>query len=339
MNLTSVRLFGDGMRFVVILTAFLFYGARHPKQTVYAQGLLAAADVIETVNALRSSQGLAPYAIDSGLMAYAQEHAEYMARIGRGTHQHSDGSLPLDHGLQENVAGGTISGMTTSFVVYTIWADPVHMRTMTGYSTGSMGVGVATNDRDIYISLDVRPSGASTSPGVNSSRAAGSETPQALIASVVTSTPGSDGSVTHVVAYGQSLWQIAITYGVKMDDIRALNGLPADSTTIYEGQTLLIRPPGSILPSMTASPTAVQPAVSEVKKLTRTPTPTQRVIPTTSPTKELAEPSPTPEPDAENSAFSVLLEWLGGYSRSLLIGLVFFAAAVFLGLFLMSFRK
>jgi spore germination protein YaaH len=91
---------------------------------------------------------------------------------------------------------------------------------------------------------------------------------------VVRATARPDGDVIHEVKNGQSLWSIAIEYGVKIDQIRQLNNYSA--TEIYTGQTFLIQKsatqPATPTASSSATPTAgstftPQPAPS------RTPTP------------------------------------------------------------------
>lgn len=64
--------------------------------TVHAAPLrtLSAYDVIASVNDLRANQGLAAYPVDSGLMAYAQQHSEYMVSTDTTSHVHSDGTTP-----------------------------------------------------------------------------------------------------------------------------------------------------------------------------------------------------------------------------------------------------
>lgn len=333
----------NSLVFVLVGVCLCFPGLIAP---VYAAPRMAvsAGDVIATVNALRANKGLAPYTIDSGMMAYAQEHADYMARNDRGTHQHSDGSMPSDRGVSENVASGTVGMMSAAFIVNTIWADPVHMNTMIGYTGGLIGVGVSSNGTNEYISLDVLPSGrvgsSGSSSGAGGSRQATSA-PVVLIAQVVTATPRPDGSVVHVVGYGQSLWQIAITYGVKIDDIRALNGLLAGSTTIYEGQKLVIFPAGSVTQQPSPAPTATPAAVSPTPR----PTATSR-LPTAAPTavarsKQIATlaPSRTAAPTPTNTPAASFLDRFDLDFTSILVGLVFGAAVILFVVFLLSFRK
>src|SRR5436309_9384061 len=55
-------------------------------------------------------------------------------------------------------------------------------------------------------------------------------------------TAAADSGPVHVVQPGETLFRIALNYGVSMDAIRAANGFTGD--TIYVGQSLII-PDGS----------------------------------------------------------------------------------------------
>ena len=259
--------------------------------------------IISGVNALRASQGLAPYVVDSWLMSYAQEHAEYMASLGHGTHTHSDGVVPWEIGLQENVAGGTAGWVTTDFIINQVWADPGHGKVLTGYASGEVGVGVASNDVDVYVSLDVRPGGESYAPtqratslgndAADADPTAVSGTPRPPVP-LVTVTPLADGSVYHIVGTGQTLWDIAQAYGITVDRLLLLNGFKDENETIYVGQRLLIElPPIAVtvtvshLPSATPTidPTQLTPAAT----MTATPPaiPTQPPVPSPTPTETI----------------------------------------------------
>ena len=80
-------------------------------------------------------------------------------------------------------------------------------------------------------------------------------------------TPNADGEVVHEVKAGQTLWQIAISYETKIDELKRLNNLYDNS--IYPGERLLIRQ-GVIA----ATSTPIEPAILEVVASETTP-PTQ----------------------------------------------------------------
>lgn len=239
---------------ILILLPLLFTWAApaHPARARLSSDPMA---IISAVNALRAAHGLPPYVVDQGLMAYALEHSRYQASIHTATHQHSDGSNVWQHGMDENIATGTLGLLTPEFAVYTIWADAIHMKTMVGYATGSVGAGVADDGAEEYYTLEVRP-GAKVVPTSGGGPANTNATPTKIIPIVplLTVTPRADRWIIHTVGYGQSLWAVAIAYGVKMDQIRAWNSMPWDSTEIYAGQKLFIIAPASIWPTLTASP-------------------------------------------------------------------------------------
>lgn len=105
-----------------------------------------------------------------------------------------------------------------------------------------------------------------------------------FIVPVVTSTPDENGFVYHEVQYGQTLWAIAIEYGVKIDEIRVLNDL-GTTTEIYPGDKLLIRkdvPPSPMPATSTAVGTKVPAAT--VQSSTVTGSPTLTLLPPETPT-------------------------------------------------------
>jgi LysM repeat protein len=214
--------------------------------------------IITAVNVLRATQGLPPYVIDQGLMSYALEHSRYQASLHTATHQHSDGTTVWQHGMDENIAVGMLGYLTPEYAVYTIWSDAIHMKTMIGYATGSVGAGVSDDGADEYYTLDVRPGGGGAAAPTGG-KVDPNATPTKIIPIVplLTVTPRTDRWMIHTVGYGQSLWAVAIAYGVKMDQIRAWNSMAADSKDIYAGQKLYIIAPAKIWPTLTASPVGI----------------------------------------------------------------------------------
>jgi uncharacterized protein YkwD/LysM repeat protein len=224
---------------------------------------LTADEIMALVNELRRSQGLQPYSIDPGITAYAQEHSEYQALTDTSTHLHSDGQVSLAHGYVENVAGGDVGYLTADAIVYEIWNDPVHMKTMVGYESGAAGVGVASNNTTTFVTLNVRPGDSAAAPD-GASGSSQASTPIPLVP-LITATMRPDGAIIHEVGYGQSLWAIAIAYGVTSARIRELNGMAPNDSAIWAGQRLLIVPAGLATPTQSIAVQSIDLRVTDAE--------------------------------------------------------------------------
>ena len=264
---------------LIVLIVGLVSAWLSPPQQARAQSE-SGYDLINTVNALRASLGLTAYTVDPWLMSYAQQHADYIDSLNSGTHLHSDGVLPWEIGIQENVGGGTMGYVTAAVVVYQIWVDEGHYKVMAGYPSGEIGAGVAysADNEQTYFVIDVRPAAAED---VELAPAA-----TAAFVPYTTSTPGADGWVVHTVTEGQTLWSIAISYGTTVNTIRELNGIPADSTAIYVGQALKIILAAAVTPATQVSDAtpAVQYAAATNVPPSATPSPSPTATPQPSPT-------------------------------------------------------
>jgi len=268
----------------------------------------SAMDLIQAVNAYRAEQGLAPYDVDGGLMSLAQSQSEYQASIQQCTHNRIDGSGPADYGISaENVACG--NNLSVSGAIYGQWADQLHAATLLGPTTGLVGAGAASSGSTVYYTLAVkRLSGDfNYNPPVNndnSSADPGVQVPpaQAPGGSIPTSTPNDDGSIAHVIKYGETLVDIANSYGMTLADLIAINKLDAANPVYYENQVLIIRVAFTLTPYYTATYTP-RPA-------TRTPMPTRTPRPSRTPAPERS-PLPTRPATAEPLVQLPTLEDLG----------------------------
>lgn len=280
-----------------LLTLFILALKLVVPQSTYAQAG-SASDLIATVNALRQSQGLAPYTVDSFLMSYAQAHSDYMASIGTWTHTRADGSTALSVGIKENVAMGR--NMSIQHCVYTVWSDWTHWNTMVGYPTGSVGAGVAIDGDLVYYTLNVRPGSAEISNAPD--RNENASEPQVEVSSlnaqattipvlpIITSTPDDEGMIVHKVQYGDTLFTISEAYDVPINEILANSGLSATTTQIFEGDILVIKPASVQPPTPTSTrtmrPNTPTPTATKVTQ-THTPFPTRTPGPTSTPTQSL----------------------------------------------------
>lgn len=306
----------------------------------------SAGDLLAAINALRASRGLPPYQRDGGLMAAAQQHSEYQAQIGQSTHVHSDGLSPSAHGVVENIAAGSAGSLTPSIIVNQIWADALHMNTMIGYETGFAGVGIAVSGGTVYVTLNVRP-GQSAATLAPSGPPQGGPTgapaaTQAALAPIVTATPGLNGLVVHEVGFGQSLWGIAIAYGVKIDDIRTLNGLAPGSTDIYTGQKLVIRRAGDVSAAAAETSATLSPTNEQTVSTVTPPPPPSASPPTDTPTPTAsAAASPTLPVPVNTPTAAAVSAYLSGFSATKIlgVGLIVVGAIGVAGVLVSSFKR
>ncbi|TFG67389.1 MAG: LysM peptidoglycan-binding domain-containing protein, partial [Anaerolineales bacterium] len=226
------------------------------------------------VNDLRTSNGLEPYQVDGALMALAQAHSDYQASINERTHTRADGTGPGDHGLSsENIGGGfNVSAQT----LFNQWADYWHTFTLIGFTSGKVGVGVATgSDGYLYYTLVVVNTGKKSGlpdeqpPDADpqSTGSAASSTP------FFTVTPQDDGTITHIVAEGQTLWDFAIAYELTIVELSNLNNLDPENPVIYPGQAILIRQAYTVTPTGTITNTPLPP--TRTLRPSRTPQPSR----------------------------------------------------------------
>jgi uncharacterized protein YkwD/LysM repeat protein len=316
--------------FSISLLLLIFLGQFLQSTHVRAQSMDPASAVwivLDSLNGYRLANGLSPLQVNSNLMAAAQSQADYLAstydiQSGADGHVGSGGSRPIDRAyafgygggkeidVSENWAGLGITGTSPEEVVYNPWwADSAHQNTMLdgwGVNYTDVGIGVANQGTVYYYVIDV---GAVTSdkPYVSPSGTGNGNNPygdgtQLVFSPIETAAPAADGSVTHIVKEGQNLLEIALSYGVKIDDIRQLNGMAEGWVLIYPDEELIIKAKGSTTPSADqATVVAGEPTPTATLAPTYTPRPkstqtqpataTPRLIPSATATPEPANPT------------------------------------------------
>jgi len=271
---------------VIVILAVSISPAAQPARAQSA--LVDVYAIIDRMNALRTGNGYPALVIDSTLMYTAQVTAEIMAANGSCSHLGNVRGRVAAAGYgngetvfaTENIACGyfDLNG------IYVAWDDPDHMLPATTgwYKNIGAAVAVSSDGYPYYVLHAAYIAGglANPTPLPGAPTQIPAESVSQYIAPVTIATPRSDGYIIHQVASGQSLWLIAIAYGVKIADIIARNALSETDTIIYVNQKLVIdvvptytpSPEPSITPSL-APPTAT-PAPTRVPTQTITPAPT-----------------------------------------------------------------
>jgi LysM repeat protein len=250
-------------------------------------------DLISTVNGVRTGYGLPALEVDYSLMASAQATSDTMAASGSCSHLGNATGRMAAYGYgggaavygTENIACGNNLDVATT--VYSYWADAVHMMPMVESQYTHIGAGVTVVDGRVYYVIHAAySSGASSSGGSGSGAVAtqaanGTPLPtRPVVVAIVTATPKADGSITHIVQTGQTLWSIAASYGLTLDEIKALNNRTSN-TLVVVGDEIIIRAAPTVTPSPTVTNTAPPPTATATRTPTpRTPTATRTATPT-----------------------------------------------------------
>ena len=247
-------------------------------------------DLAAAVNAYRASMGYYQLSYNSLVASAAQTHAEWIVSTGQGGHTGAYGSDETVRVSWTGYGGGAsiqcdecwASGQSVESAVYNAWSDWVHQEVMLnawGNMYTDIGGGVASQGNGRYVFIlnvckvvgqeydGTTPSSNDTNPAANDGIAVvpTADTSQ-YIYGVTAATPMSDGTIKHTVLYGQSLAAIAEAYGVTIDEIRELNDMAADDSTIWVDQELLIKQGTGEAPAEeTATPEAEELAAEETE--------------------------------------------------------------------------
>lgn len=284
-------------------------------------------EVLAEINSLRIANGMQPLIENQYLNLAAQNHADWIAATGQGGHIGAGGSTAADRALAVGYGGGASvrvtenwargPGLTAYSCVYDMWApSSAHINNMLTTWHNEFGAGVALDSQGMTVYVvkfgHVVGSVPQQPPSVPSGPTG---TPAPLIQPVATAQPNPDGSVIHIVRFGQTLWAIAEAYGISMITLLEQNYLTEDSA-IYPDQELLIVPA-----NLEVEEDVNEDDAEATPTPTEEPTPTPTRTPTRTPQAQAEEATPTPT-EAPNPAGNVLANIFSGDTLWIGIGLV-----------------
>ena len=215
---------------------------------------VAAYELISAMNFLRMSYGLPALIENSTINAVAQATAQTMAdgllswHIGNVAGRISAAGYGAGKKVYATENFAVASGGTIDQIML-MWADYDHMRPATTPNYCHIGAGTATasNGMTYYILQAAYISGEACD---STPTTGGGGTPgqppigYGIVTPVEKVELNEEGNYVHEVKTGQSLWSIAVAYGVTIKEILAWNNLP-DGYVLWPGDKLTIAGPES----------------------------------------------------------------------------------------------
>jgi len=281
-----------------VLAIFALPHTAQAESSGYSPAFSDATDLIASVNAVRSSQGLNALQSNSILMSIAQSQAEYELSIGSQTDTGSGGTRPYQRALAAGYLlagdlseGGFLAELigagvgTNASDVVTGWNnDSYHHSMLVSTVFTDVGAGVAASGNTKYFVLVEALSTGGTPVAYTPPAPLNPSTP-----TIVPNTPNPDGSIVHIIQPGETLGSLSMAYNVPLATILKLNGLALNST-IFVNQKIIIQAASTATPTQPTSTPTITPTI--------TPWPT--ALPTSTPTN--LPPPPTPSPGLPVSA-------------------------------------
>jgi LysM repeat protein len=220
-------------------------------------------DILQLVNQVRAEYGLGPLSYNASLASAAQGHAHFIAQNAIYSHIGINGSTWQDRAeaagyvghAGENLVGG--SRLTPQQGV-TWWRNSaVHFSNMLNPRWTEAGAGFAVgNGQNFYVMVMGTPNDA---PPPRAEQQV-VDVPF-IVAPIELASPAADGSITHVVKEGHTLWAIAARYEVSLAELYLFNALTEESV-INPGDSLTIR----LADGQPPPPTPTPPATHRVRQ-------------------------------------------------------------------------
>lgn len=219
-----------------------------------AHAQVAAYELISAMNVLRVSYGLPALIENATINAVAQATAQTMAdgllswHIGNVAGRISAAGYGAGKKVYATENFAVASGGTIDQIML-MWSDYDHMRPATtpNYCHVGAGTAKASNGMTYYILQAAYISGEacdSTPPTGGGGTPGQPPIGYGIVTPVEKVEPNEEGNYVHEVKTGQSLWSIAVAYGVTIKEILAWNNLPA-GYVLWPGDKLTIAGPES----------------------------------------------------------------------------------------------
>ena len=226
--------------------------------------------LLARINSLRRSQGLPPYSISVALNSAAKNHAIWMARTGKVSHQQDDGTGPRTRARNAGYSSNWVSeniyrGLRASALEAWNWwlGSPTHYAGITSPNYDNVGVGSASGEFGTAYVL-VFGNSLGRAPA---SRANGTQLSAGLNAPAAPSfVLGIDdvGNIKHEIQTGDTIGNIALIYGYTWADIPymlEINDMALDDIRLIQpGDVFLVPPKDGTFTPAPATPASTQDA-------------------------------------------------------------------------------